>query len=80
MPETDTEFSEDVESVQLRPAKKGKKKKKKRKQYTLADVLKIFIPWRGDSVFEALRKIIFTCAVCVVGVCTFLISSYYIDL
>lgn len=80
MPETDTEFSEDVESVQLRTAKKGKKKKKKRKQYTLADVLKIFIPWRGDSVFEALRKIIFTCAVCVVGVCTFLISSYYIDL
>ena len=78
-PAADTELAENVEAVALKPAKKGKKKKK-RKAYTVTDVLKIFIPWRGDSAFEGLRKIIFTSAVCVVGVCTFLISSYYIDL
>jgi len=76
---TRTELSSDVEVVKI-PAKQKGKKKKRRKGYSLKDILKIFIPWRGDSVFEALRKIIFTCAVCVVGVCTFLISSYYLDL
>ena len=78
-PEADTKLTEEVKAAGTKPAKKGKKKKKRR-HYTVTDVLKIFIPWRGDSAFEGLRKIIFTTAVCVVGVCTFLISSYYIDL
>ncbi|MBQ8921297.1 MAG: sortase [Oscillospiraceae bacterium] len=77
--ETDTGSAADAETG-ARHKSKTSKKKKKRKRYTLTDVLKIFIPWRGDSVFEGLRKIIFSAAVAVVGVCTFLISSYYIDL
>ncbi len=56
------------------------KRKKKRNSYTFVDVLKIFIPWRGDSRYEAVRKIVFTSALAVVGACTFLISNYYIDL
>lgn len=53
--------------------------KKKRKSTTAVDVLKFFIPWRGDSAFEATRKIIFSTAIVVVGICSFLISDYYID-
>ena len=56
------------------------KKKKKRKSYSFVDILKMFVPWRGDTGFEAIRKIIFSTALVVVGVCTFLISNYYIDL
>ena len=78
-PETDTRSAADAEAGAMHKSKKSKKKKK-RKRYTLTDVLKIFIPWRGDSIFEGLRKIIFSAAVVVVGVCTFLISSYYLDL
>ncbi len=77
-PETDTKSAGKAESGSKQKPKKSKKKKRKR--YTVTDVLKIFIPWRGDSIFEGLRKIIFSAAVVVVGVCTFLISSYYIDL
>jgi sortase B len=59
----------------------GKNGKKKPKSgYTFKDILKIYIPWRGDSVSEAVRKIVFFSALSVVGVCTFLISNYYIDL
>jgi sortase B len=57
-----------------------RKKKKKKQHYSVTDVLRMFIPWRGDSGLEAARKIIFSTALAVVGVCTFLISSYYIDL
>lgn len=58
----------------------GGKKKKKRKSYSFVDILQMFLPWRGDSAFEAVRKIIFSTALMVVGICTFLISNYYIDL
>jgi len=57
-----------------------KRKRKKKKKYTFTDVLKNFLPWRGDSVLEGLRKIVFFAALCVVGVCTFLISNYYLGL
>ncbi|GEM_PF-1620146 len=56
------------------------KKKKKHSHFSVKNALLIFLPWKGDSVFEAVRKIIFSTALVVVGVCTFLISSYYIDL
>ena len=56
------------------------KLKKKKKSYGFVDVLKLFVPWRGDSGAEAARKIVFSSALVVVGVCTFLISNYYLDL
>ena len=59
----------------------GKRKKKKKKQkITLVGILKTFLPWRGDSLLESVRKIIFCSALAVVGVCTFLISNYYLML
>ena len=57
-----------------------KKKKKKKKRSTLTKILKCYIPWPGDSVADAFRKIVFFVALCVVGICTFLISHYYIGL
>lgn len=54
-------------------------RKKKSKSYSFVEILKFFVPWKGDSVFESCRKIIFSTAIVVVGVCTFLISNYYID-
>lgn len=60
---------------------KGKKRRKKRKhRYTFKEIMKGYIPWRGDSVADAIRKIIFFVALCIVGICTFLISNYYIGL
>lgn len=57
------------------------KRKKKRKSNGIGSVLKgYFIPWRGDSISEAMRKVVFTSALAVVGACTFLIGDYYIDL
>ena len=58
---------------------KNADRKKKRKHYSFADSIRFFVPWKGDSAFEAARKIIFTTAIVVVGICTFLISNYYID-
>jgi sortase B len=61
------------------PEQKNANRKKKRNHYSFTEVLKTFIPWKGDSGFEAVRKIVFSTALVVVGVCTFLISNYYID-
>lgn len=58
---------------------KNENGKKKQKHYSFVDSMKFFIPWKGDSAFEAMRKVVFSTAVVVVGVCTFLISNYYID-
>ncbi|MBP0975391.1 MAG: hypothetical protein J6P20_04940, partial [Oscillospiraceae bacterium] len=58
----------------------GNKKKRKKKRSTFTKVLKCYIPWRGDSVADAFRKIVFFVALCIVGICTFLISNYYIGL
>lgn len=63
----------EVKSPQL------KKSAKKKSKTTFTDVLKNVFPWKGDTPFEAVRKIVFSTALVVVGVCTFLISSYYID-
>lgn len=64
---------------QAKPQQKNAGKKKKSKHYSPVDTLKFFIPWKGDSILESFRKIVFSTAIVVVGVCTFLISSYYID-
>jgi sortase B len=51
-----------------------------KKKHTFSGIIKNFIPWKGDSPFEVMRKTVFSLALVVVGVCAFLISSYYIDL
>jgi len=76
-PAQHTAVPDDASRAAEKPqAKSGKKK---RKSTSAVDVLKFFIPWRGDSAFEATRKIIFSTAIVVVGICSFLISDYYID-
>ena len=50
-----------------------------KKKRTFKDILKTIIPWKGDSAFEVMRKLVFSLALVVVGVCAFLISSYYYD-
>jgi len=57
-------------------AQRGKRKKKKRRSNFFVDVLKYIFPWRGDSIAESIRKIIFFTALTVVGVCTYLIGDY----
>lgn len=68
----------EARSQAVKPQRKTGKKKK-RNSYSFVEILKFFVPWRGDSVFESCRKIVFSTAIVVVGVCTFLISNYYID-
>jgi sortase B len=78
-PETHTVTREEVVS-EAAPRQRKENGKKKRNQYTFKEILQFFVPWKGDSVFESMRKIVFSLALIVVGVCTFLIGSYYIDL
>ncbi len=78
-PETHTVTREEAVSEAAPRQRKGNGKKK-RKHYTFKETLKFFVPWKGDSLFESFRKIVFSLALIVVGVCTFLIGSYYIDL
>ena len=59
-------------------ATRGKRKRKKRSFFV--DVLKYIFPWRGDSIAESARKIVFFTALTVVGVCAYLIGDYEIML
>ena len=65
---------EGSEAMLSQPDQRTKKKR------TFKDFLKTFLPWKGDSAFEIMRKTVFSMALVVVGVCAFLISSYYYDL
>lgn len=78
-PETHTVTREEA-VLEAAPRQRKGNGKKKRKHYTFKETLKFFVPWKGDSLFESFRKIVFSLALIVVGVCTFLIGSYYIDL
>ena len=78
-PETHTVTREQAIPEAVPRQRKGNGKKK-RKHYTFTELLKFFVPWKGDSLFESFRKIVFSLALIVVGVCSFLIGSYYIDL
>lgn len=60
--------------------KNGRKKKKKRKAFSFVDVLKYIFPWRGDSLLETARKLLFVTAMCVFSVCLYLVGNYYIGL
>lgn len=46
---------------------------------TYKDVIRGLLPWKGDSVGEVIRKIIFMAAVVVFSVCLFLIADYYVE-
>lgn len=48
---------------------------KEKKNYK--DVIAGLIPWKGDSIAEIIRKIVFIAAVVVFSVCLFLIVDYY---
>lgn len=50
----------DYKSVVVSTADKKKKKKKKKENAALA-IVKGLIPWKGDSVGEIIRKIVFLC-------------------
>lgn len=78
-PESHTVTREAVNSEAVPQQQKGNGKKK-RNRYTFKEILKYFVPWKGDSLFESFRKIVFSVALVIVGVCTFLIGNYYIDL
>lgn len=58
-------------------AARPKKRKKKQPKSPFLRFLKRFIPWRGDSILESVRKIVFFTALTVAGVCGFLIFNYY---
>lgn len=72
--------SADANMQPSRTPKKGGRKKKKRKAFSFVDVLKYIFPWRGDSVLEAVRKLVFVAAMSVFSVCLFLIGDYYVGL
>lgn len=55
------------------------KKKRKKKKNTYADVLANIFPCRGDTVIDALRKIIFLIAVTVFAVCAYLVAEYFYE-
>lgn len=78
-PETHT-VAQSAANPEAVPRQQKENRKKKRKTYSFKEILKFFVPWKGDSLFESFRKIVFSVALVIVGVCTFLISSYYIDL
>lgn len=78
-PETHTVTREEVIPEAVPRQRKGNGKKK-RNHYSFTEILRFFVPWKGDSMFESFRKIVFSLALIVVGVCTFLIGNYYIDL
>lgn len=61
-------------------AKTMKGKRKKKKDNFIVQVLKYIFPWRGDSIGESVRKIVFFTALTVVGVCAYLIGDYQLML
>ncbi len=71
--------SEDKPEQAAQAARSGKREKT-RKPNPFVRALKTLIPWRGDSVLECVRKIVFFAALCVVSICAFLISDYYVGL
>ena len=49
------------------------------KKFSYGDVLRNIFPWKGDSVREVIRKIVFLIAIIVFGVCAFLIFNFYYE-
>lgn len=58
-------------------AHQGKRKKKKKRQPLIVQILRYIFPWRGDSILESVRKIIFVAALTAVGICGYFIGDYY---
>lgn len=55
-------------------------KKIKRKKFSYVDVLRDLFPWKGDSAFHVIRKLVFLTAVVVFSVCLYLAGDYYYGL
>lgn len=60
-------------------APNGKLPKPKRKKFSYVDVLRGLFPWKGDSILEGIRKIVFLVSVIGFSVCLNLVISYYLD-
>jgi len=58
----------------------GKPAKKKKKKRTFKQFMLGFLPQRGDSIPERIRKIVFLGAIAVIIVCGYIVADYYIDL
>ena len=58
----------------------GKSAKKKKKKRTFKQFMLGFLPQRGDSIPERIRKIVFLGAIVVIIVCGYIVADYYIDL
>lgn len=58
----------------------GKPAKKKKKKRTFKQFMLGFLPQRGDSIPERIRKIVFLGAIVVIIVCGYIVADYYIDL
>jgi len=66
----------------LSPHKKGsgnKKRRKKKKQNLFMSIVTGLIPWKGDSVAEIFRKIIFLASLAILVVAMVLIVNHVID-
>lgn len=52
---------------------------KKRKRFSYFDVLENLLPWKGDSVKEKIRKIIFLISVIVFSICAYYVFDYFYE-
>ena len=66
----------DYKSVVVSTADKKKKKKKKKENAALA-IVKGLIPWKGDSVGEIIRKIVFLVSIVALCVAVLIIIDKY---
>lgn len=62
----------------LAPEKKKKKKKKKKKQNLLMSIVTGLIPWKGDSVTEIFRKVIFLFSLAILVFALVLIINHFV--
>ena len=80
--DTDAVQGDVAEKMPEKPAKKSKSKKKKKKKNkkSLKERILGLFPRKGDSVGECIRKVIFLASMCVIIVCGYIVSDYYLDL
>lgn len=64
-----------VQSVQGAPKKR--KKKIVRKKFSFVDVLRGLFPWKGDSVLEGTRKVVFLVSIIGFSICLNQVVTYY---
>ena len=57
---------------------KNKKKKKKKKENAFVAIFKGLIPWKGDSIGEVIRKIVFLVSIVALCVAVLIIIDTYL--